>query len=183
MSARLIVPPAGLPVSLAAAIAKARADGADMAAEVELEVRGIAGQVEHEIGRALVEQTWLMTLTAFPAAIKLPKAAPLIDIDYIRFYDVDGELQTLAPQDYLVPKNSEPAVVMPAPGRRWPDTAVRADAVEVQYRCGYGVDHTSVPAAIQSYILARLEQAHLPAGSNKSTQYLDGLLDPYRLYG
>lgn len=182
MSARLILPPVGLPVSLAAAITKARADGAGMDAEIELEVRGIAGQVEHEIGRALIEQTWVVTLTDFPAVIKLPKAAPLIAIEHVQFYDADGELQTLAPQDYMVPKNSEPALVMPAPGRRWPDTAVRADAVEVRYRCGYGADHTSVPAAIQSYILGRIEAIFAPAES-RSAKFLDGLLDPYRVYG
>lgn len=182
MSARLILAPNGLPVSLAAAISKAKADGADMEAEVELEVRGIAEQVEHDIRRALIEQTWAVTLTEFPPAIRLPLAAPLIAIEHVQFYDVDGELQTLAPQDYMAPKASEPALVMPAPGRRWPDTVLRADAVEVQYRCGYGADHTSVPAAIQSYILGRIEAIFAPAES-RSAKFLDGLLDPYRVYG
>lgn len=182
MSARLILEPAGLPVPLAAAISKAKADGAGMEADIDLEVRGIAGQVEHELGRALIEQTWAVTLTAFPVKIKLPRAAPLIAIEYIRYYDAAGELQTLAPQDYMVPKASEPALVMPAPGRRWPDTAMRADAVEVQYRCGYGADHTAVPAAIQSYILGRIEAIYAP-GESRSAKFLDGLLDPHRVYG
>lgn len=182
MSARLVTPPAALPVPLAAAISKARADGADMEAEVELEVRGIAGQVEHELGRALVEQTWAVELTGFEPSVRLPMAAPLIAIEHVKFYDVAGELQTLDPQDYVAPKGSLPARLMPVPGRRWPDTAVRADAVEVQYRCGYGSDHTAVPAPIQSYILGRLELLHLPAGS-KSGEYLSGLLDRFRIYG
>lgn len=182
MSARQVLAPAGLPVPLAAAISKARADGADMEAEVELEVRGIAGKVEHELQRALTEQTWAVTLNAFPASIKLVMAAPLIAIEFVRFYDADGELQTLDPQDYMVPKGSLPAHVLPAPGRRWPDTALRADAVEVQYRCGYGADHTAVPPAIQSYILARLEALHFPE-KEKNAKFLDGLLDAFRVYG
>lgn len=182
MSARLVTPPVGLPVPLAAAISKARADGADMEAEVELEVRGIAGQVEHEIGRALIEQTWAVTLTGFPPSIKLPMAAPLIAVVSVKFVDTDGQLKTLDPQDYFVDSVSEPAYVMPAPGRSWPATAVRANAVEVQYRCGYGTDHTAVPPAIQSYILGRLELLHLPTGS-KSGEFLSGLLDSHRVYG
>lgn len=181
MSARQISPPVGLPVPLTAAISKARADGADMEAEVELEVRGIAGQVEHEIGRALVEQTWAVTLDAFPPAIKLPMAAPLIAVVSVKFVDADGQLQTLDPQDYFVDSVSEPAYVMPAPGRSWPATAVRANAVEVQYRCGYGPDHAAVPAAIQSYILGRLEAVY-SQGENRNAKFLDGLLDSVKVY-
>lgn len=180
-SARLVTSPVGLPVLLAIAISKAKADGAGIDAEIELDVRGIAGDVEHELGRALVEQTWAVTLSAFPASIKLPMAAPLIAIEHVKFYDAAGELQTLDPQDYMAPKGSEPAQPMPAPGRRWPDTAVRADAVEVQYRCGFGSDHTAVPAAIQSYILGRIEAIHAP-GDNKNAQFLDGLLDRFKVY-
>ncbi|WP_409266815.1 hypothetical protein [Massilia sp. BHUDP2] len=181
MSARLVVPPAGLPVPLAAAIAKAKADGAGLDAEIELDVRGIAGEVEHELGRALCEQTWVVTLSGFPSSIKLHLAAPLIAIEHVKFYDADGNLQTLDPQDYMAPKTSEPACLMPAPGRRWPDTALRADAVEVQYRCGYGPDHAAVPAQIQSYILGRIEAKYLPAAL-KNAEFLGGLLDRFKVY-
>jgi len=181
MSARLILPPTELPVPLAAAITKARANGAGMDAEIALEVQGIAGEVEHELQRALVEQTWAVTMTAFPPFIPLHMAAPLIAIDHVQFYDVDGELQTLDPQDYVVPKGSGRARVIPAPGHRWPDTAVRADAVDVQYRCGFGVDHTAVPAPIQSYILGRIEAIY--STESRTARFLDGLLDRFKVYG
>ncbi|MEX5744656.1 hypothetical protein [Massilia sp. X63] len=180
MTTKLVSPPVGLPVPLAAAISKARADGADMEAEVELEVRGIAGEVEHLLQRALIDQTRRVTMDAFPGAIKM-SGAPLIAVEHVKFYDPAGVLQTLDPQDYLVDSVSEPGYIVPAPGREWPPTADRVNAVEVQYRCGYGADHTAVPAAIQSYILGRLELLHLPAGS-KSGEYLSGLLDRYRIY-
>lgn len=180
MTTKLVTPPAGLPVPLAAAIAKAKADGAGLDAEIELDVRGVAGEVEHELGRALIEQTWRVTLDRFPEAIKLAMP-PVIAVDYVKFYDADGVLQTLDPQDYFVDSVSEPAYVMPAPGRSWPATAVRANAVEVQYRCGYGPDHTAVPAQIQSYILGRIEAKYLPAAS-KNAEFLGGLLDRFKVY-
>lgn len=183
MSARLVAPPAGLPVPLAAAIAKAKADGAGLDAEIELDVRGIAGEVEHELGRALVGQTWAIELTGFPSAIKLTMAAPLIAIEHVKFFDATGVQQTLDPQDYMALRGGECecASLLPAPGRRWPDTALRADAVEVQYRCGYSPDHTAVPAQIQSYILGRIEAKYLPAAS-KNAEFLGGLLDRFKVY-
>jgi len=182
MTTNLVTPPAALPVPLVAAISKARADGAGMDAEIELEVRGIAAQAEHEIGRALTEQTWRVTLDAFPNAIKLPMAAPLIAVEHVKYRDADGALQTLPSADYLVLESRVPANVVPAPGKSWPVAASHPEAVEVQYRCGYGADHTAVPAAIQSYILGRIELMYLPAGS-KSGEYLSGLLDPFKVYG
>lgn len=180
MTTKLVTPPAGLPVPLAAAIAKAKADGAGLDAEIELDVRGIAGEVEHELGRALCEQTWRVTLDRFPEAIKLAMP-PVIAVDYVKFYDAEGALQTLDPQDYYVDNVSEPGYLMPAPGRSWPVTASRANAVEVQYRCGYGPGHAAVPPQIQSYILGRIEAIHAP-GDNKNAQFLDGLLDRFKVY-
>lgn len=181
MTTKLVTPPAALPVPLAAAISKARADGADMDAEVELEVRGIAGQVEHETGRALIEQVRSVTVDRFSEAIKLP-GAPLMAVVSVKYLDPDGVQRTLDPQDYLVDAVSEPGFVVPAPGCAWPPTADRINAVEVLYRCGYGADHTAVPAPIQSYILGRLEAIYAQ-GESRSAKFLDGLLDAFRVYG
>ena len=180
MSARLITPPAALPVSLAAAITSARAEGAGLDAEIELDVRAIAGEVQHAIQRSLITQTWRVTLDAFPAKIKLGMP-PLIDVEYIKFYDAGGTLRTLDPQDYIADAVSEPGYVMPAPGRAWPATATRIGAVEVQYRAGYGISHTSVPAQVQSYILARIAEKHAP-GEGRGA-HLGRLLDGMGVYG
>lgn len=181
MSARLVVPPIGLPVSLAAAISNAKADGADMSAEIELAVRGIAGRVEGEIGRALIEQTWWEGRDVFPSGGVKLAMSPLVDVVSVQFYDLNGELQTLDPQDYFVDNMSEPGTVMPAPGRAWPVTAVRKHAVQVVYRCGYGLDHTSVPPAIQSYILGRIAEKYA-AEDREPSKFLARMLDGYRIY-
>lgn len=182
MKTKLVTAPAALPVPLAAAITAARADGAGMDAEIEMDVLGIAGEVEHAIGRALIEQTWCVALDAFPPTIRLPLAAPLIEVVHVRYLDDAGQQQTLAPERYVVDAMSEPARILPAPGHSWPSTARQVNAVEVQYRCGYGDDHTAVPPEIQSYILGRVAAKRLPADS-RNAQFLDSLLDRYRVYG
>ena len=177
----VVLPAVALPVDLAAAITAARADGAGMDAEIELDVRAIAGEVQHVLGRALVEQTRRLTISGFPGSIKLPIAAPLIEIEFVRFYDTAGELQTLDPQDYVARKGGTSAHLVPAAGRRWPDPAEREDAVEVQYRCGYGADYTAVPPEIQSYILGRISAKHAPDG-NRNEKFLSGLLAGFKVY-
>lgn len=180
MTTKLVTAPIGLPVALTAAVSKAKADGAGMDAEIELDVRGIAGDVQRKTQRALIEQTWSVTLDRFPEAIKL-RMPPLIAVESVKFYDVDGIQQTLHPKDYVVDAVSEPAYVVPAPGCSWPATADRINAVEVRYRCGYGADHTAVPPEIQSYVLGRIEALYAP-GDGKNLKFLDGLLDGFKVY-
>jgi uncharacterized phiE125 gp8 family phage protein len=185
MSTRLIVPPAELAVSMEAARRSARANGTSLDDEIMGKVRGFIEDAEHETARAFIEQTWSVTLDAFPmsprggpGAIQLAKS-PVISVDYVKFYDVDGVQRTLDPADYQVDNVSEPGYVVPAPGKAWPATADRINAVEVQYVCGYGASPDDVPAAIKQYILGKLEDSYYPS---TGAQYLCRLLDRYRVY-
>jgi uncharacterized phiE125 gp8 family phage protein len=176
---RLIVPPAALAVSITTARASARTSGAALDAELEQKVRDFTDDAEHRTGRALITQTWEVTLDGFPDAIRLPHA-PLASVVYVKFYDVDGVLQTLDPQDYMVDAKSEPGYIVPAPGRAWPQTAARINAVEVRYVCGYGPDETSVPPAIKGFILGMVENDYFP---NPNAQFLCRKLDRYWVPG
>jgi uncharacterized phiE125 gp8 family phage protein len=180
MNKLLITPPAALAVSLVAARRSARANGTALDAELQSKVEGITEEVEHKIGRALVHQTWSVTLDAFPVgAVRLPMAR-LVSVDHVQFLDGDGVPRVLDPQDYQVDTKSEPGFILPAHGRTWPTTAPIVNAVEVQYVCGYGPDETSVPKAIQDYILGMLESQYYP---NDNAQYLARRLDRYKVYG
>jgi uncharacterized phiE125 gp8 family phage protein len=192
MSSRLIVSPAALAVSMEAARAAARVDVDEngvsaLDAQIEQAVRTITEKAEHETGRAFIEQTWRLTLDQFPTAprggsgaVQLPKA-PLMSVEHVKFYDLDGIQQTLDPQDTLLDAESEPGYVVPAPGLAWPVTADRINAVEVQFVCGYGPTHDSVPDAIKGYILAHVQQQFSPVPNAKPENF-DRLLDRYRIY-
>jgi uncharacterized phiE125 gp8 family phage protein len=181
MTKRLIIPPAALAVSIDAARRAARASGTSLDAELEDKIRGLTDEVEHKTGRALIHQTWELTLDAFPisGAIKLPPAR-LSSIYHVKFRNTDGVLQTLHPDDYLVDTKSEPGWIVPAPERTWPATATRIGAVEVQYVCGYGPTEADVPAAIKSYILGMIENDYYP---NPNVRYLCRKLDRAVVYG
>lgn len=185
MSTRLIVPPVALPVSMEAARRAARVDvDADGTSPLDDDivqvVRTFAGEAEHLTGRAFITQTWRVTLDGFPEAIRLP-GAPLASVDSIKFYDAGGIQQTLAPEDYLVDAASEPGYVVPAPGKSWPSTYGRINAVEVEYVCGFGPTDAAVPDEIKGYILACVQQQFSAVPSARQSNF-EGLLDRWRVY-
>lgn len=175
MTSRLITPPAAPAVSIEAARRIVRTTSTSLDAELEGKLYAITEEAEHLTNRAFIQQTWEVTLDAFPAEIPLAPA-PLASVTSVQYYDVAGTLQTLGPQQYLVDEKSEPGRVLPAPGVTWPDTAERFDAVQVRFVCGYGADDTAVPKAIQDYILGMLENRYYP---NPNAQYLCRRLDRY----
>lgn len=178
MTARLITPPVAAAVALASARRAARTNGTALDAELTEKIQGITDEVEHETGRALIRQTWALTLDRFDGAIRLAHP-PLIAVEHVKFYDTTGQLQTLHPQDYQIDSVSEPGFIVPAPGRTWPATAARINAVEVRYICGYGPDDTTVPPGIKEYILGMIENHYYP---NPHAEYLCRRLDRHKVY-
>jgi uncharacterized phiE125 gp8 family phage protein len=180
MKPAVIVPPAGLPVTLAAAITAARADGAGMDSEVEQAVRTYTAEAEFETQRAIIEQTLQVAIDRFPPVIELPRPR-LQSVVHVKFYDVDGQQQTLHPEDYTVDTESEPGRLLPAPGRAWPATAPRIKAVEVRYVAGYGPTSAHVPDGIKGFILRRVAEQfdQLSAAMSASAPRL---LDAERVY-
>lgn len=180
MTVRLIVPPVALAVSLDDARTAARLSGTALDGEIEQVVRGITDEVEQHTGRAVVSQTYRVSLDSFPDAIRLP-APPVAAVLSVKYIDVDGQEQTLNPVDYELDAESEPGYIVPAPERRWPDTAERINAVKIEVRCGYGEDETTTPSGIKSYILARVAEKYAPPGTPESP-HLVRLLDRYKVY-
>ena len=181
MTKQQIIPPVEMAVSIGSARRAARSSGPALDAELEEKIRGITEEVEHKLGRALITQTWEVTLDYFPVSgeIKLPMA-PLESVKTVKFYDATGVLRTLSPQDYLVDTKSAPGWLLPAPGCAWPATQSRVNAVEVQYTCGYGPTEGSVPPAIKEYIVGVIENYYYP---NPNAQYLARRLDRFMVYG
>ena len=186
MTSRQITPPAALAVSLEAAKLQLRETSSDLDASIDLWLKGITRECEHQIGRALISQGWRLALPAFEDALRLERA-PLIAVQSVSYYDAENVLRVLAPEAYYVDAVTEPGYIVPAAGAAWPATYARRNAVIVEYTCGYGPTAASVPENIQLYILARLCEQFDPATREfKATSqsiYVDRLLDACRVYG
>lgn len=189
MSERLITAPATLAVSMEAARETLRVDDDSLDMTMQLYIKGITTEAEHATGRAFVNRSYRLTLDKFPGAIRLPHA-PTFSVESVKFIDAAGQPQVLAPADYYVDKESEPGYIVPARGKAWPATLDQVNVVTIDYTAGYGPDETTVPDAMKTYILAKLQvQFDIQTGAGAivskpfNVEYLDRLLDQLRVYG
>lgn len=188
MNYELITAPTELAVSLAAVRETLRMEADDTSLDLTLTrwVKAITLVCEHAIGRSLITQGRRLTLDAFPDAMRLDQPKT-ISVQSVKYYDVDNVLQTLDPADYYADMVTEPAYIVPAAGCAWPETYVRVNAVQVDYTCGYGATEASVPANVQTYILARMAELFDPVTrefkETSQSRFVERLLDQATVYG
>ena len=130
--------------------------------------------------RALIEQTWQLTLNDFPRdavrdftnpignvtygtlngtrvkitdglEIHLPMPR-LIAVESIGFVDENGNDQTLSTDDYVVSQSDDDPFLEPS-GDAWPDTTEGPGAVTITYRSGYGDSVDDIPHDIRAALL------------------------------
>lgn len=113
--------------------------------------------------RALITQTWKLSLDHFPLYCERPEVMwmrqfsivvplpPLQSVGSIQYVDGDGNLQTLDPSLYVVDTQSEPGEIAPAYGTIWPVTRWQPNAVTVVFTAGYGAA-TKVPEEIKVWM-------------------------------
>jgi hypothetical protein len=172
---RHVTPPLAEPVALDEAKVHLRVDTAADDALVMRLITAARGLVEAQLRRALVEQTWELSLDAWPgqcqpqyarlplghrerawlgqatvAEVVLP-LPPLISAGPITYLGPDLVLNTLDPTTYRV-STGTPGRIRPAPGHSWPRLARVMDAVTVRFIAGYG-DPDQVPECLRQAIL------------------------------
>lgn len=119
------------------------AEDDDLAMKLDAAIAAIEGETQRTIRSA----RFLLTATCFPYCgepILLP-APPLMELESIKYYDADGELQTLrdlnaSPQvegDITIIHTKEYAQVHLNPEATWPQTQTRVNAVQITLTAGY----------------------------------------------
>lgn len=187
MALKLITAPTALPVTLAEAKLHLRVTHTDEDTLISaLIVSAVAG-AEHETGRALMAQTWEVTLDAFPAAIELTRP-PVQSVTSITYADVAGQQTVLPIAQYALDAADEFgfAYVVPAYGGEWPETREEINAVKVRFVSGYATAD-DVPSPIKSWILLQVGAmyAHRESevqGQLQKLAFVDTLLQRYRIY-
>lgn len=116
--------------------------------------------------RAIITQTWDMTLSEFPANghIEIP-LPPLQAIDSVSYVDSAGAASVMDEADYQLILGS-PSLLVPAYNITWPTLGDVHNAVVVRFTAGYGYDGSSVPENIKIAIALR-------AGTMASTMTRD----------
>lgn len=139
---KLISPPAVQPITLDEAKLHVRVDHTDDDAVIARAIAAAVGYVDGSegfLGRALVDQTWELSLTAFPtgqqAAIKIP-LPPLIEVLSVKYDNSGGTESTVPASDYVVDNAREPGRIVTKSA--WPVASTTlANAVRIRYRAGY----------------------------------------------
>lgn len=145
MGLKLIIPPATGPVTLAEAKAHCNVNVADFDALITRYIGSATTEVENWLGRALVDQTWELSLDTFPPnEMRIPKP-PLIEVVSIAYDNEIGDETVLSPTAYTVDAEKRDGYGWILPDGAWPATFDGINSVRVLFRAGY-LDQASPPA-------------------------------------
>lgn len=171
MAIKLITPPTVEPITLVDAKKHLRVDHSDDDTQINLFITAARSHVERWCGRALITQTWEMTIDAFPGGIlsctptlctrpsattpeiKIP-LPPLQQIVSIKYFNPSGDETTLPDTEYTADTVSQPGWVVP--NSSWPSTLDAINVVTIQFVAGYGDAPADIPADIRAAILLHL---------------------------
>ena len=192
MSLKIITPASTYPVTLAEAKLHCKVDIADDDALITALITAATEMVEQKTGRAVMAQTWELTLDAFHDALELTRT-PVQSITSVKYYDTTGAQQTMSNLLYLLDNADEFgfAYVVPVYSGSWPDTRDQINAVAVRYVAGYA-DAAAVPEGIKQWIKLQIasmyENRETEAYSSRAVsttvqmQFVDRLLDRYVVF-
>lgn len=98
--------------------------------------------VEHLTHRQFVKSQWELRLDRFPfGSNEVPPIliyrCPVLSVDSVQYYDVDGTLQTLDEDIYDADVTSTPARLRPSPWFWWPFTGYWQNSVLITFTAGY----------------------------------------------
>lgn len=152
-------------------------------------------QVESYTNRALISQTWDLSLDEFPDNttsdgydIVLSKS-PVASITSITYKDTDGASQTLASSVYGLDTYNEPNHIYLKYGQSWPSTYDETGAITIRFTAGYGATGSTVPASIRAammliigHLYEHREDVVVGVPAMELPKGAERLLNPYRIF-
>jgi uncharacterized phiE125 gp8 family phage protein len=187
MALKLVTPATELVVSLADAKAHLRVDTTDDDALISAYITAAAELAEQATGRALMLQTWELTLDAFPEAFEITRV-PAASVTSIKYWDADGDQQTLGTSLYTLDNADDfgSAYVVPELGGSWPGARVQINAVALRYVAGYATA-AAVPESIKAWVKLQVGAMYENRQAEGAVQtyalgFADRLLDRYKVW-
>lgn len=99
-------------------------------------IRRARALLEHDTSRALVLQTWEISLTGFVQDIPLP-VSPVRAIESITYINSSGDEVVVPEADYRLSQFGLLSRVLPKYGKSWPSAAFTQDAVRIRFTAGH----------------------------------------------
>jgi len=160
MGLTLISSPELEPVTTAQAKTQCRISSSTDDSYIDSLVKAAREQIESFCSRALLKQTWRMTLDSFPCfgtGIDIP-VNPLIAVNSITYVDTNGVTQTWDSSQYQVDTSAQIGRIVPAYAVVYPVTRYQINAVTIEFDAGYGELTANVPESFKLAI--KLMVAH-----------------------
>lgn len=181
MPLSVVTAPTVEPVTLAEAKAHLRLATDDDDTLVSAIIPAARAAIETRLRRSLLPQTWLLQRPAaeWKEAICLPRP-PLIAVDWIKYLDESGTLQTVSANNYFVLNSfARIATIHPLPNVDWPVAlADRPDAFRIQFQAGYA-NAAAVPRDIHAAILLEIEHQFEGSEEPRRRAAIDRMISPH----
>ena len=180
------VGPAVEPVTLAEAKANLRISHDSEDALISGLIRAAREDVERITGMALIDQTWRLTLDAWPPSRTVRiRRHPVRQIIAVTAYGSEGEAWAVDPARYQLDAETRPARLHL---ERPPERLRAINGIEIDFRAGFGEAGPDVPDLLKRAILMLVAhwyefRAHVPP-SAQPVSFPPGyeeLIDGYRL--
>lgn len=203
-SLTLLTAPVSEPVTLSDVKDYLRIDGTADDSLISDMIAGARDMVEKYLKRALITQTWKLTLDTFPASrgrrydsyngvmdvpqmeyydygdsINLAKL-PIQSISSIVTYDTANTSSTYAASNYTL--DSASGRIFLNDGSVWPTDLRERAAIEITYVAGYGDAASDVPPTIRQGIKSLVGQMYETRGMCEMSCECKSLLSPYKLF-
>lgn len=148
MILRRITPATAYPVPDTDALEHLRLTANDETYLVHALVGSACDLIGEMSGRCLASEVWAASYSSISGKIKLPKS-PVISVDSVTYYDQTDMVQSLPTTDFYVFLSDDHAEMQPKPGRQWPVTSTRDDAITITFTAGYA----ALPQALRAAVL------------------------------
>lgn len=186
MPEKLITVPASEPITLAQAKAHLRVTSNAEDELISSLIQDARDLCERETGRALMLQTWELSLNCFANEMRLYRV-PVANITSVKYTDANGAEQTLASTEYVLDNASNSiARVVIAPDKSWPAIYNGINNVRVRYVAGYP-NSDAVPGALKRWMKLQIShwfknrESVISNGAGERSAFVDSLLNAYRI--
>lgn len=179
-----VSPPAAEPLTLAEVKAHLRVDLADDDALITRMSQAAREWVEAETGRALITQSWRLSLDDWPQGDAVTLLRPPVQaIVQVRTIGTDGAPTVWDASGYALSFGAEPQRLI-RKSASWPSTARKTGAIEIDLTCGYGAAGADVPAALRQAILVAASRLYERRGGEANELAMNqafALIAPYKV--